>query len=170
MHALLHQRHDRQPQGRAVRAPIDDDPRADRGRACRVQPVAPRRRIAGGADFQAVAKESSEDTNSKGQGGDLGWFPADAFGPAFGQQVEGIQDGGVSQPFRTDAGWHIVQRVATRQTDVTSDNQRAQVRETIGRRKLEDEYNRFLQELRGEAYVSFRSGDRAENTATPQQP
>lgn len=126
-----------------------------------------RARIAGGADFQAVAKESSEDNNSKGQGGDLGWFPADAFGPDFGHQVEGVQDGGVTQPFRTDAGWHIVQRVATRQTDVTSDNQRAQVRETIGRRKLEDEYNRFLQELRGEAYVSFRSGDRAESTATP---
>ena len=120
-----------------------------------------RARIAGGADFETVAKESSEDNNSKGQGGDLGWFPADAFGPAFGQQVSGIQDGGVSQPFRTDAGWHIVQRVGTRQTDVTTDNQRAQVRETIGRRKLEDEYNRFLQELRGEAYVSFRSGDRA---------
>ncbi|KAF1014708.1 MAG: Chaperone SurA [Stenotrophomonas maltophilia] len=128
-----------------------------------------RARIAGGADFQAVAKESSEDANSKGQGGDLGWFPADAFGPAFGHQVEGIQDNGISQPFRTDAGWHIVQRVATRQTDVTNDNQRAQVRETIGRRKLEDEYNRFLQELRGEAYVSFRSGDRAENTAAPPQ-
>ncbi|PJL57537.1 peptidylprolyl isomerase [Stenotrophomonas maltophilia] len=128
-----------------------------------------RARIAGGAEFQTVAKESSEDNNSKGQGGDLGWFPADAFGPAFGQQVQGLQDGGVSQPFRTDAGWHIVQRVATRQTDVTTDNQRAQVRETIGRRKLEDEYNRFLQELRGEAYVSFRSGDRAENTATPPQ-
>ncbi|GAB3058759.1 peptidylprolyl isomerase [Stenotrophomonas tumulicola] len=128
-----------------------------------------RARIAGGADFQAVAKESSEDNNSRGQGGDLGWFPADAFGPDFGREVEGVDDGGISQPFRTDAGWHIVQRVATRQTDVGVDNQRAQVRETIGRRKLEEEYNRFLSELRGEAYVSFRSGDRAENTATPPQ-
>ncbi|MGM3213416.1 peptidylprolyl isomerase, partial [Klebsiella pneumoniae] len=103
---------------------------------------------AAGADFAALARANSEDPGSKAQGGDLGWFPADAFGPAFGQQVGGLQDGGVSQPFRTDAGWHIVQRVATRQTDVTTDNQRAQVRETIGRRKLEDEYNRFLQELR----------------------
>jgi peptidyl-prolyl cis-trans isomerase SurA len=115
-----------------------------------------RARIAGGAEFDAVAKESSEDNNSKGQGGDLGWFPADAFGPDFGKQVEGVADGGVSQPFRTDAGWHIVQRVATRQTDATTDNQRAQIRETIGRRKLEEEYNRFLQELRGEAYVDMR--------------
>ncbi len=128
-----------------------------------------RARIAGGAEFQDVAKESSEDNNSRGQGGDLGWFPADAFGPDFGRQVEGVSDGGISQPFRTDAGWHIVQRVATRQTDVGVDNQRAQIRETIGRRKLEEEYNRFLAELRGEAYVSFRSGDRAENTATPPQ-
>ena len=127
-----------------------------------------RARIVGGADFQAVARESSEDANSRGQGGDLGWFPADAFGPDFGQQVQALDDNGVSAPFRTDAGWHIVQRVAARQTDVTDDSKRAAVRDTIGRRKLEEEYNRFLQELRGEAYVSFRSGDRAENTAEPQ--
>lgn len=152
--------------GRHILVRVDDH-QTDAAAKAKIDTL--RARIAGGAEFQTVAKESSEDNNSKGQGGDLGWFPADAFGPAFGQQVEGLQDGGVSQPFRTDVGWHIVQRVATRQTDVTTDNQRAQVRETIGRRKLEDEYNRFLQELRGEAYVSFRSGDRAENTATPPQ-
>ncbi len=152
--------------GRHILVRVDDH-QSDAAAKAKIDTL--RARIAGGADFETVAKESSEDNNSKGQGGDLGWFPVDAFGPAFGQQVAGIQDGGVSQPFRTDAGWHIVQRVGTRQTDVTNDNQRAQVRETIGRRKLEDEYNRFLQELRGEAYVSFRSGDRAENTATPPQ-
>ena len=121
-----------------------------------------RARIAGGADFVAVAKESTEDANSREDGGDLGWFPADPFGPAFGKEVTSLQDGQVSAPFRTDAGWHIVQRVGSRQTDVTDQNRRAQVRDTIGRRKAEDEYNRYLQELRGEAYVSFRSGDRAE--------
>jgi len=125
-----------------------------------------RARIEGGADFQATAKESSEDANSRGQGGDLGWFPADAFGPEFGGQVTNLSDGGISQPFRTEAGWHIVQLVGRRETDMGNQNQRAQVRETIGRRKLEEEYNRFLQEMRGEAYVSFRSGDRADENAT----
>lgn len=124
-----------------------------------------RARIAGGADFAEVAKEASEDPNSRNEGGDLGWFPADAYGPDFGQQISGVGDGQVTAPFRTDAGWHIVQRVGTRQTDVTSANQRAQIRETIGRRKAEDEYNRFLQELRGEAYVNFRSGARSEGDA-----
>ena len=118
-------------------------------------------RIAGGADFAEVAAESSEDANSKGEGGDLGWFQAEAFGPVFGKQISGLQDGQVSAPFRTEAGWHITQRVGSRQTDVTNANQRAQVRETIGRRKLEDEYNRFLQELRGEAFVDFRTGANA---------
>ncbi len=126
-----------------------------------------RARIAGGADFQAVARESSEDSNTKGQGGDLGWFPADAFGPDFGKQVTALQDGGVSQPFRTDAGWHIVERVGTRQTDAGTDNKRAQIRETIGRRKLEEEYNRYLQELRGEAYVDLRVGTTAQPAAAP---
>ena len=102
------------------------------------------------------------------------WFPADAFGADFGSQVTALADGGVSQPFRSDAGWHIVQRVAQRQTDLTNENRRAQVRETIGRRKLEEEFNRYLQELRGEAYVVFRSGDRAGSEgsapATPPPP
>ena len=133
-----------------------------------------RARIAGGADFQDVAREGSEDNNTRGQGGDLGWFPADAFGADFGSQVTALADGGVSQPFRSDAGWHIVQRVAQRQTDLTNENRRAQVRETIGRRKLEEEFNRYLQELRGEAYVVFRSGDRAGSEgsapATPPPP
>ncbi len=123
-----------------------------------------RARVVGGAAFQDVARESSEDTNTRGQGGDLGWFPADAYGPDFGRQVTSLEDGGISQPFRTDAGWHVIERVGMRQSDVTDENRRAQVRDTIGRRKLEEEYERHLQELRGEAYVVFRTGDRAETT------
>lgn len=126
-----------------------------------------RARIAGGADFGEVAKESSEDANTRGQGGELGWFPVDAFGPDFGQQVAALKDGEVSAPFRSDAGWHIVQLEGVRQTDVTDQSRRAQVRETIGRRKLEEEYNRFLQELRGDAYVSFRQAGQ-DAAAAPQ--
>ena len=124
-----------------------------------------RARIAGGADFAQVANEASEDANTRGQGGDLGWFDANAFGPTFGNAVTGVEDGGVSEPFRTEAGWHIVQRIGSRQTDGSSATQRAQVRETIGRRKLEDEYNRFLRELRGEAYVDYRNANAAPATS-----
>jgi peptidyl-prolyl cis-trans isomerase SurA len=118
-----------------------------------------RARIAGGADFQEVARESSDDTVSKAEGGDLGWFTQDEFGPEFGGQVSSLEDGQVSAPFRTQAGWHIVQRVAVRQASAGDDNRRAQIRESIGQRKLEDEWDRYVREMRGEAYVDIRAGN-----------
>ncbi len=135
-----------------VRSEGDDDAKAK----ARIDTL--RARIAGGADFAKVASESSDDTFSKEKGGELGWFTQDQFGPEFGAQVAGLQDNGVSQPFKTQAGWHIVQREGSRQTSVTDDNRRAQMRESIGQRKLEDEWNRYLSELRGEAYVDIRTG------------
>lgn len=115
-------------------------------------------RIAGGADFAQVARDESQDPSSQGKGGALGWFAQDAYGPDFGGQVAALQDNQVSAPFRTDAGWHIVQRLGTRQANATDTTKRAQVGETIGRRKLEDEWNRFLRELRGDAFVDLRTG------------
>ena len=72
-------------------------------------------------------------------------------------QVASLSDGQTSAPFKTDAGWVVVQRTASRQVAGGSDTLRAQVRETIGRRKLEDEWNRWLREMRGEAFVDVRS-------------
>ena len=118
-------------------------------------------RIAGGAEFAKLAAESSDDATTNRRGGDLGWFGADTYGSAFGMQVAALSDGQTSAPFKTDAGWVIVQRTASRQVTAGDDNMRAQVRETIGRRKLEDEWNRWLREMRGEAYVDVRSGDTA---------
>ena len=115
-------------------------------------------RLAGGADFAKVASEESQDPSSKDKGGDLGWFAQDAYGPEFASQISALQDNQVSAPFRTDAGWHIVQRLGSRQANATDQTRRAQIGETIGRRKLEDEWNRFLRELRGEAYVDLRTG------------
>ena len=123
-------------------------------------------RLVGGADFAGLATELSEDASSAGQGGDLGWFPGAAFGPEFAAQLPALADGEFSAPFRTAAGWHIVQRLGMRQNDASETNRRAQVRETIGRRKLEDEWNRFLRDMRGEAYVEYRidgTGDPAGN-------
>jgi peptidyl-prolyl cis-trans isomerase SurA len=120
-----------------------------------------RARIAGGADFEAEAKANSDDPNSAGKGGDLGWFTQDAYGPEFGAQVAGLQDNQVSAPFKSTAGWHLVQRLAARQADVSDENRRAQIRETIGQRKLEDEWNRYERDMRNEAYVDIRTDDAA---------
>ena len=124
-------------------------------------------RIAGGAEFTKLAAESSDDETTKRRGGDLGWFTADAFGSTFGMQVASLADGATSNPFKTDAGWVIVQRTASRQVAAGDVNRRAQIRETIGRRKLEDEWNRFLREMRGEAFIDVRGETTAAAPATP---
>jgi peptidyl-prolyl cis-trans isomerase SurA len=64
----------------------------------------------------------------------------------------------VSEPFKTQAGWHLLQRVGSRQVNATDENRRNELRESIGQRKLEDEWNRFLRELRGEAFIDIRIG------------
>ena len=124
-------------------------------------------RLAGGADFATLAKEASEDANSATKGGDLGWFTLETYGPEFGSKVASLQDGQVSAPFRSTAGWHIVQRIGERQADVGDQNRRAQVRETIGQRKLEEEWNRYERQMRDEAYVDIRSDDAAPAGAPP---
>lgn len=118
-----------------------------------------RARIVGGADFSELATKSSEDAVSKSRGGDLGWFAQDDYGSEFGTAVTALADGQVSEPFKTQAGWHILQRVGSRQVNATDENRRAEIRESIGQRKLEDEWNRFLRELRGEAFIDIRVGN-----------
>ena len=116
-----------------------------------------RARALGGADFAELAKEESQDAQSKDKGGDIGWRTTDAFGPELGPQIAALKDGDITPPIKSQAGWHLIQVVGRRQGAAGSDQQRAAARETIGRRKLEDEYTRFLQEMRGDAFVDVRS-------------
>ncbi len=140
--------------GRQILVKVDDDT-DDAAAQAKAQTLAAR--LAGGADFAKLAAEASDDAATKRRGGDLGWFSADTHGTAFGMQVASLSDGQTSAPFKTDAGWVIVQRTGSRQVAAADQNLRAQVRETIGRRKLEEEWNRWLREMRGEAYVDVRA-------------
>ena len=117
-----------------------------------------RARIAAGEDFAKVAKEGSDDTQTRAKGGDMGWFPADAWGSAVRAQIEGLSDGQVSPVFQSDVGFHILKRLASREQDVTNENRRNQAREIIGQRKADEVYERFLRQLRAEAYVETRVG------------
>lgn len=138
-----------------------------RGLMVRVTPTVPvevarqkiqalRDRIAAGEDFATVARAESEDSISRASGGDMGWFAINAWGTAIGNQIQSLADGELSQPFQSEAGWHVVRRIATRTQDVTETNRRNQAREIIGQRKAEEEFERFLRQLRSEAYVESR--------------
>lgn len=114
------------------------------------------REIQGGADFEKLAKADSDDGATANLGGDMGWFAADAYGPAVDDALKGLKDGQVSQPFRTEVGWHLIKLLGTRQTDKTQQAERDRARNLLFQRKAEDEYESFLRQLRGEAYVRIR--------------
>jgi peptidyl-prolyl cis-trans isomerase SurA len=113
-------------------------------------------RLVAGEDFAKIATENSDDTITRNQGGDMGWFPAQAWGSAVGEILLKLKDGELSDPFPSEAGWHVIQRVGSREQDVTETAKRNQARETISRRKADEEYERFLRQLRDEAYIDNR--------------
>lgn len=61
-----------------------------------------------GADFAALAAANSEDLGTKDIGGDLGTIGKDVFPKPFEEAVFALAEGGVSDPVRTDQGWHVI--------------------------------------------------------------
>jgi peptidyl-prolyl cis-trans isomerase SurA len=117
-----------------------------------------RKRIVDGANFEDLARQYSEDNITANLGGDLGWFQNGEYGGSIDQQMATLKDGELSAPFRTDLGWHIVRREGEREVDRTKETRRAQARETLVNRKAEEEYDKFVREIRAEAYVENRLG------------
>ncbi|WP_395373179.1 peptidylprolyl isomerase [Marinicella sp. W31] len=112
--------------------------------------------IVDGADFAELAEEHSDDHASAPLGGDMGWFEQNAYGDRFGNVVVNLSDGEVSRPFQTEAGWHIVKRLNSRETDVSEEFQRNQASRAIRERKIQEEIESWVRQIRGEAFVDIR--------------
>lgn len=106
-------------------------------------------------DFAKLAKDESKDNTTANNGGDMGWFPQQAWGTVIGQEITQLKDNEVSQPFQSEAGWHILQRLGERQSDLTDQIERDQARQAIGNRKAEQAYEDYLREMRSSAYVNI---------------
>src|SRR5262249_51474788 len=63
----------------------------------------------GSKDFAALAKADSDDTGSKAQGGDLGWLEKGVTDPAFDAALFALNKGDISDPVKSDEGYHIIQ-------------------------------------------------------------
>ncbi len=63
-------------------------------------------RVKGGEDFAKVATELSKDPG--GEGGDLGWFTKDRMVPEFSEAAFKLEPGQISDPVKTQFGWHVI--------------------------------------------------------------
>jgi len=116
-----------------------------------------RERILAGEDFAALASITSEDPSSAAQGGDLGWTGPGSFVPDFDEVLGKLQENEISQPFRTQYGWHIVQMLGKRFHDQSDEVRRQRVLTALRESKVDEETELWLRRLRDEAYVEYRS-------------
>jgi peptidyl-prolyl cis-trans isomerase C len=65
-------------------------------------------RVKKGEDFAKVAAELSKDPGSGKEGGDLGWFTKDRMVPEFAEAAFKLQKGEVSEPVKSQFGWHVI--------------------------------------------------------------
>jgi peptidyl-prolyl cis-trans isomerase SurA len=119
--------------------------------------LALRERILKGEDFAAVAQVTSQDPGSAAEGGDLGWAGPGTFAPEFEQEIATLKDEEISEPFKTQFGWHIVQMLGHRRFDNSDELKRRQAMEAIRASKADEETELWLRHMRDEAYVEYKS-------------
>jgi peptidyl-prolyl cis-trans isomerase SurA len=110
----------------------------------------------GKEDFAAIAAVTSQDPGSAADGGDLGWAGPGAFVPEFEKQLDSLKENEISQPFKSQYGWHIIQLLGRRQHDSTEDIRRQRAFAELRESKAEEETELWLRRLRDEAFVEYR--------------
>lgn len=109
-----------------------------------------------GEDFAVVAKVASEDPGSAFEGGDLGWTNPGTFVPEFENMLNGLKENEISEPFRSQYGWHIVQLLGRREFDNTDELKRRRAAEAIRASHADEETELWMRKLRDEAYVEYK--------------
>jgi peptidyl-prolyl cis-trans isomerase D len=99
-----------------------------------------------GKDFAALAKADSADVGSKAQGGDLGWLEKGVTDPAFESALFGLNKGDISDPVKTEEGYHIIQL-----RDVRPEKARSfdEVKTELAKQYVDSERERVYSEISG---------------------
>ncbi|WP_087654814.1 peptidylprolyl isomerase [Caballeronia terrestris] len=123
--------------------------------AARQKLVDIKRDVQGGGDFANFARTYSQD-GSASQGGDLGWISPGETVPEFERTMNNLKDGDVSDPVRSEYGYHLIQVLGRREAEGSAAQQLDIARQAIGQRKAEQAYSDWLRELRDTAYVQYK--------------
>jgi len=115
-----------------------------------------RERVVNGADFAELARANSDDTGSAIEGGSLGWASPGVMVPEFEEKMDALADGQVSEVFKSRFGWHMIKVFERREQNMAEEFKRNKARAQIRQRKITENMERWLREMRDEAYVEYR--------------
>ena len=113
-------------------------------------------RVKGGEDFGALARQYSDDIGSAAEGGELGWTNPGQMVPEFEAAMASADEGVVTEPFRSEFGWHILEVTGRRDKDFSGEIQRNQVANYIREQKYQEELDAWLRKIREEAFVDIK--------------
>lgn len=114
-----------------------------------------RAQITEGTPFEKMAKKHSEEHGSAPKGGDIGWISQQMVVPLFYQTASSLKAGELSQPFKTELGWHLVQMVERKMQKNTSEAMRNRAMDILYQRKFEDHLASWLKRIRQDAEVKI---------------
>lgn len=112
-------------------------------------------RILDGEDFATIARQNSDDASSVVGGGDLDWVNEGGMPPEMEQVVDALEIDGVSEPFRSQVGWHVARVEGRRLQDLSREFTRNQAANALRNRKFELELENWLIEIREDAFVEL---------------
>ncbi|MCC6535214.1 MAG: peptidylprolyl isomerase [Burkholderiales bacterium] len=118
-----------------------------------------RERIDNGADFAELARLQSQD-GSASKGGDLGWLSPGDTVPDFERTLNQLKVNQLSEPVRTEFGWHLIQVLGRREEDMSKERLRLNARQSLRERKADEAYQEWVRLLRDKAYVDLRAEER----------
>lgn len=113
-------------------------------------------RIEQGESFEQLAGDYSDDPGSALSGGDLGWVMPGQMVPEFEKTMNATEVGELSEPFRSQFGWHILEVTDRRAQDMSEEVRRRQAMQILRERRYDEALQAWLQEIRDEAYVEIR--------------
>lgn len=108
-----------------------------------------------GEEFTSLARQNSDDATSVVAGGDLDWVSEGGMPIEMESVVDTLEVGEISEPFRSQMGWHIAEVLGRRESDLSSDYTRSQAANMLRNRKFELELQNWLIEIREEAFVEL---------------
>jgi len=109
--------------------------------------------LAGEADFAVLAKEHSADTGSALKGGELGWADPNIYVPEFIATLAKLEVDEISEPVRSQYGWHLMQLTGKRVGDATEKRKEEKAHQLLFQRKFAEESDIWLREIRASAYI-----------------
>lgn len=115
-----------------------------------------KQRIESGEDFAELAKEHSDDIGSAQEGGELGWTNPGQMVPEFETAMAGAEVGALTEPVRSEFGWHILEVTGRRTENFAEQVRRNQVANFLRESKYEEELENWLREIREEAFVDIK--------------